>query len=63
MRKSRVFANGPADWGPVPGRIIPRTQKMILDATLLNTQYYKARIKGKVEHSKEMSSTLRYTSV
>ena len=36
---------------------------MVLDAALLNTQYYKVRIKGKVEQSREMSSTLPYTSV
>ena len=26
----------------------PKTQKMALDASLLNTQHYKVRIKGKV---------------
>ena len=31
-----------------PGRVIPKTQKMLLDATLLSTQDYKVRIKGKV---------------
>ena len=36
---------------------------MVLDATLLNTQYYKVRIKGKVEQSREMSSALPYTLV
>ena len=40
-----------------------RLKKMVLDATLLNTQYYKVRIKGKVEQSKEWSSTLPYTLV
>ena len=44
------FANGPGDWGSVPGRVIPKTKKkMALDAALLNTQQYKVRIKGKVE--------------
>ena len=37
----RVFANGPGDQGSIPGRVIPKTQKMVLDATLLNTQHYK----------------------
>ena len=46
---SRVFANGPRDRGSIPGRVIPKTQKMVLDAALLNTQYYKAMIKSKVE--------------
>ena len=54
----RVFANGPGDLGSIAGRVIPKTQKMVLDATLLNTQNYKVRIKGKVEQSSERSSTL-----
>ena len=36
---------------------------MVLDATLLNTQHYKVRIKGKVEQSREWSSALSYTLV
>ena len=34
----RVFANGPGDLGSIPGRVIPKTLKMILDTSLLNTQ-------------------------
>ena len=49
----RVFANGPGDMGSIPGRVIPKTQKMVLDASFLNTQRYKVRIKGKVEQSRE----------
>ena len=49
----RVFANGPGDLGSIPGRVIPKTQKMVLDASLLNTQHYEVRIKGKVEQSRE----------
>ena len=52
----RVFVNGPGDLGSIPGRVIPKTQKMVLDASLLNTQHYKVRIKGKVEQSRERSS-------
>ena len=59
----RVFANGLGDQGLVPGWVIPKTRKMVLDASLLNTQYYKVQIKGKVEQSKEMSIALPYTSV
>ena len=59
----RVFVNGPEDLGSIPGRVIPKTLKMVLDASLLNTQYYKVRIKGKVEQSRERSSALPYTSV
>ena len=36
---------------------------MVLDATLLNTQHYKVRIKSKVEQSRERSSALPYTLV
>ena len=59
----RVFANGPGDLGSIPGRVIPKTKKMVLDATMLNTQHYKVRIKGKMEQSSERSSSLSYTSV
>ena len=33
-----VFANGPGDLGSIPGRVIPKTLKMLLDTSLLNTQ-------------------------
>ena len=59
----RVLANGPGDLGSIPGRVMPKTQKMELDAPLLNTRHYKVRIKDKVEQSRERSSTLPYTSV
>ena len=51
----RVFANGPGDLGSIPGRVIPKTLKMALDTSLLNTQVH---IKGKVEQSRERSSAL-----
>ena len=59
----RVFANGPGDLGSIPGRVIPKTLKMELDTTLLNTQHYKVRFKGKVEQSREWSCALPYTLV
>ena len=49
----RVFASGPGDLGSILGRVIPKTQKMVLDASLLNTQHYKVWTKGKVEQSRE----------
>ena len=49
----RVFANDPGDLGSIPGRVIPKTQKMVLDASLLSTQHYKVQIKGKVEQSRK----------
>ena len=36
---------------------------MVFDAALLNTQYYKVKIKGKVEQSRERSSAHPYTTV
>ena len=60
---SREFANDPEDQASILGRVIPKTQKMVLDATFLNTQHYKVSIKGKVERSREWSSALSYTSV
>ena len=59
----RVFANDPGDLGSIPGQVIPKTLKMELDTTLLNTQHYKVRFKGKVEQSREWSSALPYTLV
>ena len=58
-----VFAYGPGDLGSFPGRVIPKTLKMVLDVSLLNTQYYKVGIKGKVEKSWERSGALPYTLV
>ena len=60
---SRVFASSPRDRGSIPGRVIPKTQKIVLDAAGLNTQRYKVRIKSKVEKSREWSNALPYTSV
>ena len=59
----RVFANGPGDLGSIPGRIIPKTLKMVLDTSLLNTQQYKVCIKGKVEQFRKKSNAFPYTSV
>ena len=59
----RVFANDPGELGSIPGRVIPKTQKMVLDDTLFNTQHYKVRMKGKVEQSRVRSSALLYTLV
>ena len=59
----RMFANGQGDLGSIPSRVIPKTQNMVLDTLLLNTQQYKVRIKGKVEQSRERSCVLPNTSV
>ena len=60
---SRVFANVPGDRGSIPGGVIPKTQKFVLDVALLNTQHYKVRIKGKVEQSGVRSCALPNTLV
>ncbi len=53
---NRVFSNGSEDQGSIPSRAVPKAQKMLLDAALLNTQHYKVCIKGKVEQCRERSS-------
>ena len=60
---AKVFANSPGDLGSIADLVILKTHKMVLDASLLNTQHYKVRIKGKVEQSRERSSALPYTLV
>ena len=59
----KVFANGLGDRDSIPGCVIPKTLKMVLDTSLLNTQQYKVHIEGKVEQSRERSSALLYTLV
>ena len=41
----RVFAIGPGDLRSILGRVMPKTLKMVLDTSLLNSQQYKVRIK------------------
>ena len=48
-----MFVNGLGVEGSIPGRVIPKTLKMVLDTSLLNTQQYKVHIKGKVVQSRE----------
>ena len=48
---SRVFANGARDRGSIPGRVIPKTKKMVLDTSLV-------RIKVLMGQSREWSSAL-----
>ena len=35
----RVFASDPGDRGSIPGWVIPKTQKMVLNISLLSTQH------------------------
>ena len=57
----RVFTNGPEDWGSIPGQVMLKTQNMVLDPSLLNTQDYKVVIKSKVKQSRGKNSALPYT--
>ena len=50
----RVFTND---------HVIPKTLKMVLDTSFLNTQQYNIRMESKVKQSRERSSALPYTSV
>ena len=43
---SRVFTNGLGDRGLIPGHVIQKKKKMVLDATLLNTLHYKIKDQG-----------------
>ena len=36
---SRVFDNGLGDWGLIPGQVVSKTQKMVLDTALLCTEH------------------------
>ena len=49
--------------GSFQGRVIPKSLKIVLDTSLLDTQQYKVRTKGKVKQSWERSSAMPYTSV
>ena len=48
----------PMVWDLIPGRVIPKIKKMLLDASLLNSYHYKIRTKGKVKQSRERSSSI-----
>ena len=48
----RVFVSGPGDLRSIPGHVIPKTSKMVLDTSM----QYKVCIKGKVEQSRKRSS-------
>ena len=58
-----MFVKGQGDRGSISDRVIPKTQKMVLDIGLLNTQHYKVRIKAKVEQSMEWSIALDVVAI
>ena len=53
----RLFANEQGDRSSIPGRVIPKTQKIALDASLINTQHV-SRVKWNSPRiqGKELSS-------
>ena len=51
----RVFARDPGDRRSVPGGSHTKVSKMVLATSLLNTQHYKVRTKGKVGQLRERS--------
>ena len=60
---SGVFTSGPGDWGSTSGQVIPYTQKMVLDAALLNTQHDKVRVKwSNLRNGVVLSTTPRCSS-
>ena len=60
---SWVITNGPGDRRLILDRVIPKTQKMVFDPAILNTQQFKVRIKDKKEKSRVWSSTSTDTSM
>ena len=49
----RVFTNGSRNWGSILGQVISKTQKMVLDGYLFNTQHCKVQIISKWSNSKK----------
>ena len=58
---SRVFAKGQGDWGSIPGQVIPKTQKMVLDAALLNKCSKQQYIHMHIYAFKQILHTYTYT--
>ena len=58
-----LLTNGSGDQGSIPGRVMLKTQKMVLDASLLNTQHYKVWLKVKWSNPRKGVAPFPYTSV
>ena len=58
-----MFANDPWDWGSMPGRVMRKTQKMVLDASLLNTQHYTVQIKVKLSNPGKRITVTNFTYI
>ena len=50
------MVNSPRDRGSILGRVIPKTQYIVLNDDLFNSQHYKVQIKGKVVQLREWIS-------
>ena len=61
--KGVLFANSPGHLGSIPGLVISKTLKMVVDTSMLYTQYYKVRIKRKVGQYRERRSDVLYILV
>ena len=60
-----LLAKGPGDRDSILGQVIPKIFKIVLDSSLLNTQHYNIRIKGKWDNPEKKltpSSTPRFCS-
>ena len=61
----RPSYNSPRDWGSIPGRVIPKTQKMVVDASWLTISIIRSRSRVKWSNpGKEVApfSTPHYSS-
>ena len=57
-----MFVNDPGGRDSISGRVILKTEKIVLEVVLLNTQHYKLRLKGKVEQGVLVFPTFRCSS-
>ena len=59
----RVFTNGLQDQVSIPGQVIAKTHKTLLDTNLLNSQHHKIWIKGKRAIQEKEKHPLLHLSV
>ena len=53
--------NGPVDLGSIPGRVIPKTLKIVLDTSLLNTYEYKVRNRLSIIWKSDLTDTMKHS--
>ena len=59
----RMFTKGSREWILITHQIIPKTQKLVLNTSLLDTLHYKVCIKDKMDQFREKSCPHPYTFV